>query len=432
MKRSLTLQCIAGLVLGVLAGLFLPRLWPEAMGNALGGADLAIRAWTNALRLVVTPLVATQLFVAVSPHRASKGDAAVLGAGIPLVFFGLLAVTMLITLLVTSGLLATPLLKDLSFSGIDVQSAAASARAAKATAGGWLDDVIPSNLFAAAARPEAILGLMLFSLAFALAARRLAADAQELLVAGARAIRDTMFVLIGWLLLLAPALIFALALRSTVDSGLALGRLLLWYTVVELVCLVACTLALYPLTMLGGGVSLGRFARAAFPAQVTAAASRSSLATVPVLLRDAETHLVLPPKVSSLVIPLGGATLKLSRAVSSPVKLLFISHFLGLTVTPGQLLVFCATILLLSPSTPGVPSVVSGARSTPAFVAVGVAPEYVMLFGATTSVLDLVMTVLNATGYLSAAALVARLVTARAGRVGAPVPAEGPSPGPLG
>jgi hypothetical protein len=42
------------------------------------------------------------------------------------------------------------------------------------------------------------------------------------------------------------------------------------------------------------------------------------------------------------------------------------------------------------------------------------------------------MTVLNATGYLSAAALVARLVTARAGRAGAPVPADGPSPGPLG
>src|SRR4029077_12416031 len=125
-----------------------------------------------------------------------------------------------------------------------------------------------------------------------------------------------------------------------------------------------------------------------FPAQVTAAATRSSIATVPVLLRESEDRLRIPEKVSALVIPLGGATLKLSRAVSSPVKLLFLAHFLGLSISPGQLVTFALTIIMLSPNTAGVPSVMSGTRSMPAFVAIGVPPEYVVLFGATTAILD--------------------------------------------
>jgi proton glutamate symport protein len=429
-KRSLTAQCIAALGLGILAGILLPRLRPEAVASSLGVAESAIRIWTNALRLIVTPLVVSQLFVAISPHRASKGDAAKLGLGIPLVFFGLLVLTMVVAMLVTAGLLSSPLLPDLAFSDFDAARAAAQAASATglASAGSWIDDLIPPNLVAAAARPEAILGLMLFTLAFALAARRLAPELQQVLETASRAVRDTLFVLIEWLLRLAPLLVFALGLRSSVNSGLAIGQLLLVYLLLEMVVLLFCTAALYPVAVWGGRVPLGRFARAAFPAQVTAATSRSSLATVPVLLREAEARLGIPPKVSALVIPLGGATLKLSRAVSSPVKLLFLVHVLGLSLSAGQYLLFGLTIILLSPATPGVPSVMSGARSLPAFVAVGIAPEYVILFGATTAILDVLLTVLNTTGYLSATALLARLLSPR-GAPAQPAPSTAESGG---
>jgi proton glutamate symport protein len=414
-KRSLTAQCIAGLGLGILAGILLPRLRPDAVASSLGVAESAIRIWTNALRLIVTPLVVTQLFVAISPHRASKGDAARFGVGIPLVFFGLLVFTMAVAMLVTAGILASPLIPQLAFSDFDTARAIAQVASATgpASAASWMDDLIPPNLVAAAARPEAILGLMLFTLAFALAARRLAPELQQVLETASRAVRDTLFVLIEWLLRLAPLLVFALGLRSSVNSGLAIGQLLVVYMLLEMVVLLFCTAALYPVTVWGGRVPLGRFARAVFPAQVTAATSRSSLATVPVLLREADARLGIPSKISALVIPLGGATLKLSRAVSSPVKLLFLAHFLGLSLSPGQFVVFCLTIILLSPATPGVPSIMSGARSLPAFVAVGIAPEYVILFGSTTAILDVFLTVLNATGYLSATALLSRLLSPR-------------------
>jgi hypothetical protein len=68
----------------------------------------------------------------------------------------------------------------------------------------------------------------------------------------------------------------------------------------------------------------------------------------------------------------------------------------------------------------------SGSRSLPAFVAVGIAPEYVFLFGATTAILDVFLTVLNSTGYLSATVLVSRLIARREARgQPVPIPADG-------
>ena len=108
-----------------------------------------------------------------------------------------------------------------------------------------------------------------------------------------------------------------------------------------------------------GRTGLVPFARAAVPSQLAALTTRSSLATVPSLMLAAEQSLGLSPVVTASVIPLAGATLKLSRAVSNSTKFLFLAHVLGITLTPGQVAVFTATVLLMSPATPGVPSVAS-------------------------------------------------------------------------
>jgi Na+/H+-dicarboxylate symporter len=111
------------------------------------------------------------------------------------------------------------------------------------------------------------------------------------------------------------------------------------------------------------------------------------------------------------VVPLAGATLKLSRAISSPCKLIFLAHVLGISLTPLQLATFTVTILLISPATPGIPRVTSGMNSLPAYVAAGIPAEYVVLLGAVTGLTDVLMTVLNATGYMTSNVIVARLAT---------------------
>jgi Na+/H+-dicarboxylate symporter len=105
---------------------------------------------------------------------------------------------------------------------------------------------------------------------------------------------------------------------------------------------------------------------------------------------------------------LAGATLKISRAATGPIRLIFLAHVLGIPLGAGQVAVFIATIMLLSASTAGVPSVSSGNRSLPAYVAAGIPAEYVVLLGVAVNLTDAILTLFNTTGYLSATAIVER------------------------
>jgi Na+/H+-dicarboxylate symporter len=400
---SLSLTLLAGLGAGLLA-----REYPHPMSDSLFAAlDALVGAWTNALRAIVLPLIVSQLFLAVGALRGKSSHSGRLGLAIPAVFAALLVASALFALVSVSGLLRLPALASL---GLPVSTGVSGPAAAGAAAPRWIDGLIPSNVVLAASADN-ILPVMVFTCLFALAARRVTSDTGPLdQLAGA--VRDTTLVLVGWLMAASPVIIFALTCRMTADAGLGVGGVVLTFVVIESAVLVGCVGALYPLVAMFGRTGLVPFARAAVPSQLAALTTRSSLATVPSLMLSAEQSLGLSPVVTASVIPLAGATLKLSRAVSNSTKFLFLAHVLGIALTPGQVGVFTATVLLMSPATPGVPTVASATRSLPAYVAAGIPAEYVVLLGATTWMMDMLMTLLNSTGYLAAAVLVDRFAGA--------------------
>jgi proton glutamate symport protein len=178
---------------------------------------------------------------------------------------------------------------------------------------------------------------------------------------------------------------------------------------------------LYPLAALLGRVSIARLAHALAPAQIVAASTRSSLASLPALIEGAERRLGLPGPVTGLVLPLAVATFKLNRTVSSTAKLMFLAHVYGIPLDPGQIGVFVATVLLISFSTPGIPS--AGTLTTlPVYLSFGIPIEGILVLNAVDAIPDIFKTVLNVTGDMSAAAMVARF---------AGTPAVAPSPQPL-
>ena len=406
--RLLTIRSLAGLAVGLVLGIAIQRTEPGWGPTVLGIAEVVIRAWTNAFRLLVVPLVAAQLFLGLTMDREDKRHLGRVGAITPLVFGGLLLGTALLSWWVTQALMQLPVLSSLSL----VPSGGAP-RPVEPGAGGaaWVDDFIPANLFAALGGDN-ILPVMIFTLGFALAARRLAAPALETLRRGFGAVGDAMFILVDWLLVLTPLVIVALATRSAATSGLEVGRVMIAFTLVEIVVMLIALAALYPAAVIAGSVALSRFARSLFPAQLTAAATRSSLATIPALLSTTPV-LGRPDSAIPYVVPLAGALLKLSRAVSGPVKLIFLASVVGVPLSVERIIVFTVTIILLSASTVGVPRVTSGSRSLPAYVAAGIPAEYVVLLGATTMITDIFMTVLNTSGYLTAGVIVDRCARAR-------------------
>ena len=413
MKLSLTVQCIIGMVLGILLGTAASGLQPEVLAPWLDGGNALIQVWTNGLRMLVIPLVVTQLFVTLAGHKGGA-DSSRMGWSIPVAFVGLMFFTAATAIAQGLLLLRIPVLSGATLSSVTTADAAAAAPAAAAPFQ-WLVDFVPANLFVAATE-NAILPLMMFTFAFALAARRLAPPLLASLYDAASAVRETMFVIVGWLMRLAPPILFVLAFRSGSRFGLEVGGALAAFLVIWVIVLIGCLAAQYPLTWFVTGLSMSRFARALFPGQVAAFASRSSVATVPILLKESDTSLRIPSQISSLVVPTGAAVLKLSQAVSPPLRLLFLAHVLGLTLTMNQVLVFMLTIIVLSPGIAGIPRMMSShGKSLPAYIAAGVPPEYVLLLAPLNAVVDPLLTVLNATGYMTANVLVARRVLGKLG-----------------
>jgi Na+/H+-dicarboxylate symporter len=125
-----------------------------------------VRAWTNAFRLLVAPLVVSQLYLALAGARLSGREAGRLGLAVPAVFTGLLVFVAAVAVSAALTLLDLPLL-----AGISLRSVAASPLPVAVAAGGgasWVDVFIPPNLMAAAITDN-LLPLMLFVMAFGLA-----------------------------------------------------------------------------------------------------------------------------------------------------------------------------------------------------------------------------------------------------------------------
>src|SRR5207237_4532288 len=116
----------------------------------------------------------------------------------------------------TMAVIVTPLLLQLvpvpAEAARSLLAAAGPAPAAEPlSAGQWLRSFVPSNAVAAAAEGK-MLPLVVFGLAFAFAATRVAEDKRAALGGFFEGVVETMLVLVEWVLWLAPAGVFALAL----------------------------------------------------------------------------------------------------------------------------------------------------------------------------------------------------------------------------
>ena len=407
----LTALSVLGLVTGLVTGLLILRSGAGAFGAVSSITSAFSRAWTSALSAVVVPLVVSRLYLAVAARREQQAALGRTGLTTVAVFLGLLALVALVTVTAAVAIMRLPWLRTLALTGLPAATTAAKDVTATGGASSWVDGFVAPNLFAAASN-GAILPLMLAAVAFGLASFRLNAESRHGIEVLFRGVADAALVVVDWLLVPIPLVMFAFGVQAGETSGLALGSVLIAYIVLEIVLMVLATVLLYPITILAGPYPPVRLVRAVLPAQLTAAASRSSLATLPALTRAADT-LRIPDTVSAFVIPLAGATLKLSRSVANPLKLVFLASLLGITLSPSSIVVFVVSVIMVSPATPGLPSVSIRSNSLPAFTAAGIPPQYVLLLGLSVGFSDVFQTILNTTSYLAATVLTSRLSRAR-------------------
>jgi proton glutamate symport protein len=406
----------AALVLGLLLGIWSHRrgatVAPDGLLSTIG------TLWINALRMTIVPLVGAQL-VATFAMAGSAGRVAKLSGLASVVFAAMLVIGGAVTVLTTPLLLSQVEFSAEGLAAFRALPASAELPPAVAGSGSWLTGLIPSNVFQAAAQ-EHLLGVMIFAIAFGLAVGQLASERRQPVTELARTIADAMMTIIGWLMWVMPAAVFALALSSASRGGIGAAEVVA--TFVALVCaiLVCWTLLQYAIAVIGGGVPLRRLAAALFPAQLVALSTRSSIAALPTLLDGAQHRLRLRPEVSNLVLPLAVSTFKFNRPITASFQFLFLAHVYGIALSTPQIVAFLAAAILLSVTTLGIPSGGSRMRSAPLYIAAGIPIEGYLFIEAVEVIPDLFKTVLNVTGHMTAATLVERMGTSRS-------PVDGPS-----
>ena len=395
------LALIAGLTLGITS----VELGPEWVARSTAIAEPIGGMWLNALRMTIVPLVVALLVTGI----AASAEAARAGrlAGRALIFF--------IALLWLSALIAallTPLFLDLFPLPADSIAALRSAITGTEPVGvvpgfaDFLQSIVPANPIAAAAE-DAILPLIVFTLAFAFAVTRLPEGPREQLVGFFRAVADAMLVLIGWVLWIGPVGVFALAyVVGARAGGEAFGALLHYVLIVSAVGAVLW-LAAWPVASLGARISPLRFTRAIAPSQAVALSTQSSLATLPAMLRAAH-KLDVPVSASGILLPMAVAVFRITGPAMNLAVAIYIAYWFGIELTPAQLAIGVAAAATTTMGAAGIPGQASFVTSiAPICMAMGVPIEPLALLIAVETLPDLVRTVGNVSMDVAATATVA-------------------------
>jgi Na+/H+-dicarboxylate symporter len=406
MKEST--RVLIALGIAIAAGIAVAASHNDALIHAADAVAPIGTLWVNAIRMTVIPLVVSLVITAVASASDIKAVGR-LGGRTLLVFLLLLTGTAVVVMPFGPALfrllpqrLGAPQLPP----GAAEAAGELAAGGQSQTFAAWVMSLLPSNPIAAAAS-GAMMPLILFTLLFALAVANTPAPARTTLTRFSQALGDAMLTLVRWVVMLAPIGVFALVLPLATHAGAALAGAIGFYVITYSAGCLLVTLLLYPVVRIVAGIPMRRFGRAALPSQLIAFSSSSSIASLPALVESAERGLEMSPTTAGFVLPLAVSTFKIAAPLSWTVGALFVGWFYGIPLHTAGLAMIAFAAIFLAFAVPGIPR---GAfiMLTPLFLAIGLPAEGIGLLIAVDAIPDAFSTVLNVTGDLAAAALVAR------------------------
>ncbi len=383
---------VIGLAGGTLAGTEQLASWIEPIGTM----------WINAIRMPILPLLFALTVVGIGGSSNAR-DAGRLTARAFLTFVVLLTVVTAAATVLAPMLLAGIHLDPASTAALRESVAGTGADTPALSLVDWATGLITVNPVKSAA-DGALLPLVIFALLYGLALTRVGEAHRALQLGFFRGVADTLTVIIEWVLLLAPAGVFSLAFVLGTRVGAPAAGAVVWYLAVASALVVVVMILLYVLMLTIGRQPLRPLVAALAPAQLIALSSRSSLASLPALIEGMKKHLRLPPRAIEVVLPLAAAVFKINAGATWAFGAVFVAKLYGVHLGAEQLVILGFATVLLSFTTPGIPSGGFFVQA-PLYVALGLPVEGLGVLIAVDLVLDMFKTACNVTGFAAAAVL---------------------------
>ena len=406
---SLILRVVIGLVAGLVLGTAISVSHWAWLARVPGFLDPVGTIFVNAIRLAVIPLVVSGLIAGTASAGSPRKMSRLSGR----------ALAIILVLLLLSALfglaVSLPLFSHLNLDKNTVASLSGNALhqpvpASYPSVGQWFIDLVPANLFKAAA-DGALLPLIVVSIVFGLALTQVESQRRAIVVQFFQGIGDAFLVLVSYVIKLAPLGVFALAVPLAARIGIAAVGALVYYIVIcGAACVVFTLMVLYPAALLLGGVPLSRFMRSALPAQAVAFTSRSSLAALPASYEGVRAGLGLPEEIQNFFLPIAASVFRAGAPMAQIIGVLFLAKLYGVALHPAQLATIVVTVVATSLTVPGIPggSIVVMA---PVLASANIPAAGIGVLLAIDTIPDMFRTTANVTGWLAAASILGRGTT---------------------
>ena len=407
MRISLNSQIFIGAALGIALGLLFAELGSEAELTKQGVfvCGLVGNLFIDMLKMVLAPLVFTSIAVGVANLRMHSQMHSVWKYTL-----GFFVLSMTLSILL--GLSAANLFAPGKGLSLDLFASAQQNFSAKQmTFAEFFADFLHNiflNPFAALSQGN-VLAIVVFALILGIALV-VGGDRYRNILLLLQEGLELMLRLVGWIMHLAPFGIMALLAKLLAVQNMALlGSLIKFVTVVLGSTLLHGFVVLPLLLYLVTGVTPLRFFRGAREALITALATSSSSATLPVSLRCTEQHLHVKPGIAGFVIPLGATVNMDGTALYEAAAALFIANLSGIELSFVQQLIVFFTAMIAAIGAPGIPSA-GMVTMVMVLQSVGLPAEAIAILLPIDRILDTFRTMVNVEGDMVGSLVVQKLV----------------------
>lgn len=407
---SLNSQILLGAVFGVAIGLYLHSLHAQSVvvQNSLYASGLVGTLFINLLKMILIPLVFCSISVGIANLRQHQQIHRVWITTLAF-FVASMGIAMLVGMVASlyfkpgSGL-SLPMFAD-AMQNFQAKQLPIAEFFAQFLQGLFV------NPFAALSQGN-VLAVVVFALILGVALV-IGGDRFQHVHAMLQELLDITMLIVGWVMRLAPWGIMALLIQLIAVQDVAMLGTLAKFVAVVTASMLVHGLVLLPLILyVFTRKSPLWFLRGAREALITAFATSSSSATLPITLRCTTQHLAVKPEIAGFVIPLGATINMDGTALYEAAAALFIANLMGIELSFAQQLIVFFTAMIAAMGAPGIPSA-GMVTMVMVLQSVGLPAEAIAILLPIDRLLDTLRTTMNVEGDMIGSLVVQKLVAAK-------------------